>query len=68
MTHETKITAMRALSNMQERCSDNLENAIASFNETSVDDTFAKRWANAIDFWSKELKNAEKAYDEILHL
>ena len=67
MTYETKIVAMQALSSMKEQYKNNLENATEEFNRTAgINDTFEKSWSRAIDFWSKELKNAEKAYDEIL--
>ena len=67
MTYETKIVAMQALSSMKEQYKTNLENATESFNRTaSINDTFEKSWSGAIDFWSKELKRAENAYNEIL--
>lgn len=68
MTYETKIVAMQALSSLKEQSKMNLENATKEFYRMAgVNDTFEKSWSGAIDFWSKELKKAEKAYNEILN-
>ncbi len=63
MTHDTKVTTLTALSNLQREFSINLANAQSEFNLTNK-----PNWDGSIRFWSKQLKRVEDAYNEIARL
>ena len=66
MTYDTKITTLTALSNLQREFSINLANAQNKFNHAK--DNYNYNWGNSIEFWSKQLKRVEDAYNEIARL